>query len=356
MNLSEDKIDRFLRQAPEPQPPDGLRDRLVAQIDVAARGGPGVAVVSTSWNWLRRWRLAVAGATLAVASLVVSGVQQARILKLEDTIQQLRIQNVQPALVPHPERPIAAPEDRNASSANTPAELQRLRTVVADLNREVESLETLRAESVEMKARIAAQAARVATAQEIQAMTELQEKAQSIACINNMKQLGLAGRIWSTDNGDVLPPDILSMSNELATTKILICPADVGRTAAPNWQNFTAANSSYQFVAPSGSEIEPQRVMFICPVHGHITLCDGSVQSGLAKHHPERLKWQPDGSVYLDAAPGAYSDEDAKRLMMERYGIVPPEPAPQGQPQMSEELMRRYGLTPEHGLPQGTAR
>src|SRR5690349_7740258 len=65
-----------------------------------------------------------------------------------------------------------------------------------------------------------------------------------INCVNNLKQVGLAFRIWSGDNGDHYPMAVFTnvegasllapgtnvfvyfqaMSNELSTPKLLICP------------------------------------------------------------------------------------------------------------------------------------
>jgi len=55
---------------------------------------------------------------------------------------------------------------------------------------------------------------------------------------------------------------------------------------------------SYEFLAASGTDTEPQRVMFRCPIHGNVTLCDGSVQRGIAKTHPERFI-ERDGKLFL---------------------------------------------------------
>jgi len=87
---------------------------------------------------------------------------------------------------------------------------------------------------------------------ELADLKALQEQAFSTACINNLKQLGLAARIWSLDNQDVLPPDILSMTNEMNSPKILVCPADTRRQAASNWGAYSPANCSYEHLAPSG--------------------------------------------------------------------------------------------------------
>ena len=94
------------------------------------------------------------------------------------------------------------------------------------------------------------------------------------------------------------------MTNEMSTPKILACPGDKTREAAKGWASYTAANCSYEYLAPAAPETEPSRVLFRCPIHGHVCLCDGSVQSYVAKQHPERLV-QRDGKLYLDDSPPA---------------------------------------------------
>jgi len=87
---------------------------------------------------------------------------------------------------------------------------------------------------------------------------------------NNLKQFGLAVRVWALDNNDSNPPNVLSMSNELATPKILVCPAETNRPVAANWSSFTMVNCSYEFLVPDEKDAdrEPQRVSVRCPIHG----------------------------------------------------------------------------------------
>jgi hypothetical protein len=105
-------------------------------------------------------------------------------------------------------------------------------------------------------------------------------RAESVACINNLKQIGLAARIWATDNNDVLPAGWLAMTNELSTPKLLICPSDKGRSAAQNWASLSAANVSYEYLNPNGSETNPYVILARCTIHGHVGLSDGSVHNG----------------------------------------------------------------------------
>ena len=90
------------------------------------------------------------------------------------------------------------------------------------------------------------------------------------------------------------------MTNEMSTPKILACPADTGRRAADNWSSYSAANCSYEYLAPSAPDgREPQRLLFRCPMHGHIGLMYGSVQSEVAKNHPEWIV-RRDEKLYLE--------------------------------------------------------
>jgi len=86
------------------------------------------------------------------------------------------------------------------------------------------------------------------------ALAKAKAKAQRIKCVNNLKQIGLGFRIFSTDNGGSFPWSIdtnnggtsdaawlndnhtyrhyLAISNELSTPKLLYCPSDSGGTPA----------------------------------------------------------------------------------------------------------------------------
>jgi hypothetical protein len=112
------------------------------------------------------------------------------------------------------------------------------------------------------------------------ALARAKAKAQQINCVANLKQVGLATRIYSNDHKGVFPPDFPSMANELGTPRILVCPADQHHRAALNWNEFDPGrNLSYDFLKPGITEdaATPQ-VIFRCPVHGNVVMGDGSVQ------------------------------------------------------------------------------
>jgi len=104
------------------------------------------------------------------------------------------------------------------------------------------------------------------------ALASAKRKAQRINCVNNLKQCGLAFRIWSVDNHDQYPMAAFdfgtqelvaryfkTLSNELNTPKILICPADT-RVAALNFARLKNQNVSY-FIGLDADEAEPQRFL-----------------------------------------------------------------------------------------------
>jgi prepilin-type N-terminal cleavage/methylation domain-containing protein len=124
------------------------------------------------------------------------------------------------------------------------------------------------------------------------ALAAAKRKAQKINCVNNLKQVGLAFRIWEGDNGDKYPMALssiaggasefignasnggtapggynqpyifLTMSNELSTPKVIYCPADSVRSIQPN-SSFTAlgvGNVSY-FVFGDAADAYPQMII-----------------------------------------------------------------------------------------------
>ena len=99
-------------------------------------------------------------------------------------------------------------------------------------------------------------------------------------CVNNLKQIGLAARIWSNDHNDTFPTDFLTMSNELIAPKILVCPDDQKHTVAPDWPQFDPKqHATYEFLLPGAKEADAMsKPAFRCPIHGHVGLGDGSVQ------------------------------------------------------------------------------
>jgi len=188
------------------------------------------------------------------------------------------------------------------------------------------------------------------SADEILALTQTPDKAQRVVCVKNMKELGMSLSIWASGNGDSLPVDMLSMSNQLASPKLLFCPADTGRQPASDWASFTVTNLTYKFLAPSAKVEAPQEVVFLCPIHGNVTLMDGSVQSRVARTHPE-LFIVKNGKLYFgEPVPPVRSPNPMAVMTLDRSTTTasPTLTPSRGNPdiKMDEKMRRRYGLLP----------
>jgi prepilin-type N-terminal cleavage/methylation domain-containing protein len=100
-----------------------------------------------------------------------------------------------------------------------------------------------------------------------------------IQCVNNLKQVGLAFRVWEGDHGDKYPMAVSEknggtmefitgqnafrhfqvMSNELSTPIILNCPSDDRGVLTHNW-NISNSNLSY-FVGVDAAETNAQMIL-----------------------------------------------------------------------------------------------
>jgi len=141
------------------------------------------------------------------------------------------------------------------------------------------------------------------------ALAKAKARALRIQCVNNLKQCGLATRVWEGDNNDRYPMAVSSaqggasefvhhtpgtktssagnvinntapyqarvfqvMSNELSTPKVVICPADSFHTqAATNFGTFNQGNNPVGdfstnrvsfFIGSDSGETDPQQVLF----------------------------------------------------------------------------------------------
>lgn len=105
-------------------------------------------------------------------------------------------------------------------------------------------------------------------------------KATRINCISNLKQVGLATRIWAGDHEDRLPVDVSTnegglselsgqllasdifriLSNELSVPKVVLCPSDLERQEADSFTSLTDANVSY-FISLDALDTHPDVIL-----------------------------------------------------------------------------------------------
>lgn len=273
-----ERIENILRSAPGVKVPAGLADKLKGDIALPR----AVAVESTGdfWSGFRRLFPGFATALLFLTCLVALGMQQRVLSDLRQEQAQLASAAAEAQEVAESTR---AEQDRArlqseqlARLQRDNAELQQLRAEVAKLREQSQQLAALRAERERLAAQVKAMGSGVASDDPF---AVAQDKASSIRCVNNMKQIGLGLRMWANEHGDILPPDFLTAQNELNSPKILACPSDDARTKRlGTWTGFGPADASYEFLTPSLPEAPPwNTVMTRCPIHGHVGLLDGSV-------------------------------------------------------------------------------
>ncbi len=153
------------------------------------------------------------------------------------------------------------------------------------------------------------------------AIARAKPKAQSIACMNNLKQIAIAFRVWSSDNTDKLPwnieygkggaansPDWTDnfrvCSNELSTPHILYCPSDTqekNKRAGTNWAYLAGDLNVSYFFSTNASETRVQGIL----------MGDRNVTGGGGGDEPF---W----SIYL----GSSIDADWDRYMHRKLGNV----------------------------------
>jgi prepilin-type processing-associated H-X9-DG protein len=109
------------------------------------------------------------------------------------------------------------------------------------------------------------------------ALSAAKRKAQRINSVNNLKQIGLAARIFAGDNGDRLPASFEEMKNELGTDKI-------------TYDTETGQRYTYLGGGVSEGTLKPDSVLAYSPIfngHCNVLFADGSVQQITAERFGE---------------------------------------------------------------------
>jgi prepilin-type N-terminal cleavage/methylation domain-containing protein len=110
------------------------------------------------------------------------------------------------------------------------------------------------------------------------ALAKSKAKAQTIACLSNLKQVGIGWRAWAQDADGKLPWQIdwldggsknspewvdhfRAASNELVTPNILVCPSDRTRVPGPEWSVLAGFENVSYFVGLSAEESKPESIL-----------------------------------------------------------------------------------------------
>ncbi|MGE3311743.1 MAG: type II secretion system protein [Limisphaerales bacterium] len=140
------------------------------------------------------------------------------------------------------------------------------------------------------------------------ALSKAKAKSTRIKSVNNLKQIGIAARVWATDNGERLPPSFEAMAKELGSDKVLLNPEN-GRP--------------YVYLGANKSEADPNGILAYGenPDGGYsVVMVDGSVQILTATKFQDALSRSEKSAVdlALQLDPG----------LRTRYGLAAAATAP----------------------------
>ncbi len=269
--MNEAQIEKLLRKAPRLDVPDALAEKLRVDIRLSHEPSPP-SIERAIWLRLKRWLPVTICLVFGLAAIAVQIKTRSR-LKQENnalqsarqTLDQLRNENAE-------YKKLLLLSDDLTRLRKESGELSRLREEISRLRTETTDLEKLRAENQKLAV---ATRADVNTNKDF--FAEAQWNAERITCVNNLKQIGLSGRIWAGDHSDLFPSDFISMKMELGAPQVVKCPSDKAR-ADLTWADVAAGNVSYQMDAPGVGEEDGSIVFAECPIHHNFCLVDGSVQ------------------------------------------------------------------------------
>jgi hypothetical protein len=290
--MNDQMIEKLLSKAPMPKAPAELEDLLIAGIRLE-RSEVRRAEWSGPPSWLRRWPPGLSFAVFAVACLGVVGVQMNQLVEIRLENESLRAHNQNLAALREANAGVQRLRNENAELDRlhkSEADIQRLRNEVGQLRSQIGELAQLRAENQRLKA-----GATAMSGAQADFFAQAESRAERIACVNNLKQLGVAVRIWANDHNGQFPADFVSMANEMVTWKIVQCPGDKSRQIT-SWSQVAAGDVSYQiYTAGLTDKDNPAIVVFECPLHHNVGLLDGSVQQLSESAMTNRLVRDVDG-------------------------------------------------------------
>ena len=164
------------------------------------------------------------------------------------------------------------------------------------------------------------------------ALARAKARAQRIQCVNNLRQAGVALRLWADDHNGKFPwlvdqtlgggkPNgtgnatanlqFCILSNELSTPKLLVCPGDLTRRAATDFITCTLTNLSYA-LGDDAQDAKPHHILAADRTLG------GFEYSGLRDNTAcytintptggQNAKWTPEGCHKANAGNLAFSD------------------------------------------------
>lgn len=159
-----------------------------------------------------------------------------------------------------------------------------------------------------------------------------------IKCINNLKNVGLAYRIFATDHNELFPfqlstkdegslelrhdvyAQFRTLSNELSTPKILLCPRLHPATETTNWFSLDASNVGY-YVGLTASQTNTNSILSGdtgFTVNGAKAMAGiNQIRASEVLTYPKKLHGDSDlaNLVHADGSVLPFRDRDWPRLL-----------------------------------------
>ncbi len=114
----------------------------------------------------------------------------------------------------------------------------------------------------------------------------------SCQCQDQLRQLGLASRVFAIDNADHLPTEWSQVAESLDSPATLVCPSEALTVIPTNFAALDPLAVSYLLDAPGTSDAVVQQYAH-CRVHGHLLNTDGTVVAGTNRFPPRLIIGHP---------------------------------------------------------------
>jgi hypothetical protein len=104
-------------------------------------------------------------------------------------------------------------------------------------------------------------------------------QAESMQCASNLRQIGMAVRLYAEVHQGNYPQTPAEFGPNLGYSRFLVCPQDLALKGRKiEVKDFS--RTSYTLTLAGASESTPDNVIARCPTHGHVLTADGRVRPG----------------------------------------------------------------------------
>ena len=277
--MNEHVIEKLLRNAPPVRTPPGLLKDLQSNIELprarAANRKPRMAN-----HAFGRWLPALGFALWLLGCIVVLGIQAKQIAELKRATERAALATAAAPESDQVQAQLRLLEGEIEQLRKNVADVQRLRAEVEQLREQTNHLEVFRVQNQQLRSELNSRIAPPPKPEE-DFFTAQAIEAARVRCVNNLKQVCLAARLWAHESKtDAMPTQWSDMIQFLGgperALKLAACP---GQTP-------------YEILSLGAPESDPQVVFVRCAAHNIVGMVDGSVQQLGARRVVQRDgKW-----------------------------------------------------------------